>query len=53
VAALAAFLAAFSSRLNCNGVETSARINSSMATALGLVIVLVLAVLEFTEEQPA
>ena len=28
--------------LNCNGVETSARINAAMATALGVVIVLVL-----------
>src|SRR3569833_2127543 len=28
--------------LNCNGVETSARINAGMAAALGIVIVLVL-----------
>ena len=32
----------FFTLLNCNGVETSARINAGMAAALGLVIVLVL-----------
>jgi len=35
------FAASFTA-LNCNGVETSARINAGMAAALGLVIVLVL-----------
>lgn len=40
--ALAIFFAFFFTLLNCNGVETSARINAGMAAALGLVIVLVL-----------
>lgn len=40
--ALAVFFAIFFTALNCNGVETSARINAGMAAALGLVIVLVL-----------
>ncbi len=40
--ALAIFFAIFFTLLNCNGVETSARINAGMAAALGLVIVLVL-----------
>jgi amino acid transporter len=40
--ALAIFFAVFFSLLNCNGIETSARINAGMAAALGLVIVLVL-----------
>jgi putrescine importer len=40
--ALAIFFAAFFTLLNCNGVETSARINAGMAAALGLVIILVL-----------
>ncbi|HWG22291.1 MAG TPA: APC family permease [Terracidiphilus sp.] len=40
--ALAVFFAIFFTWLNCNGVETSARINAGMAAALGLVIVLVL-----------
>ena len=40
--ALAIFFAIFFTVLNCNGVETSARINAAMAAALGLVIVLVL-----------
>jgi putrescine importer len=40
--ALAIFFAVFFTLLNCNGVETSARINAGMAAALGLVIVLVL-----------
>jgi len=40
--ALAIFFALFFTLLNCNGVETSARINAGMAAALGLVIVLVL-----------
>lgn len=40
--ALAVFFAIFFTLLNCNGVETSARINAGMAAALGLVIVLVL-----------
>ena len=40
--ALAIFFAVFFTLLNCNGVETSARINTGMAAALGLVIVLVL-----------
>jgi amino acid transporter len=39
---LAIFFAAFFTLLNCNGIETSARINAAMAAALGLVIVLVL-----------
>lgn len=39
---LAIFFAVFFTLLNCNGVETSARINAGMAAALGLVIVLVL-----------
>jgi amino acid transporter len=38
----AIFFASFFTILNCNGVETSARINAGMAAALGLVIVLVL-----------
>jgi amino acid transporter len=41
-AALAIGFAVFFTALNCNGVETSARINAGMAAALGLVIVLVL-----------
>jgi len=40
--ALAIFFAIFFTVLNCNGVETSARINAGMAAALGIVIVLVL-----------
>jgi amino acid transporter len=40
--ALAIFFAIFFTVLNCNGIETSARINAGMAAALGLVIVLVL-----------
>jgi len=40
--ALAIFFAVFFTLLNCNGVETSARINTGMAATLGLVIVLVL-----------
>jgi putrescine importer len=36
------FFAALFTLLNCNGVETSARINAGMAAALGIVIVLVL-----------
>lgn len=40
---LAIFFALFFTLLNCNGVETSARINAGMAAALGVVIVLVLA----------
>ena len=40
--ALAIFFALFFTLLNCNGIETSARINAGMAAALGLVIVLVL-----------
>jgi putrescine importer len=39
---LAIFFAVFFTALNCNGVETSARINAGMAAALGIVIVLVL-----------
>ena len=39
---LAVCFAAFFTILNCNGVETSARINAAMAAALGVVIVLVL-----------
>ncbi len=39
---LAVFFAIFFTLLNCNGVETSARINAGMAAALGIVIVLVL-----------
>lgn len=39
---LAIFFAVFFTVLNCNGIETSARINAGMAAALGLVIVLVL-----------
>jgi putrescine importer len=39
----AIFFAIFFTVLNCNGVETSARINAAMAAALGLVVVLVLA----------
>lgn len=41
--AWAIFFAVFFTILNCNGVETSARINAAMAAALGLVVVLVLA----------
>lgn len=41
-AALVVAFAVFFTALNCNGVETSARINAGMAAALGLVIVLVL-----------
>jgi putrescine importer len=40
--ALAIFFAIFFTALNCNGIETSARINTGMAAVLGLVIVLVL-----------
>src|SRR3954470_4948501 len=40
--AVAIFFAIFFTVLNCNGVETSARINAGMAAALGLVILLVL-----------
>lgn len=36
------FFAAMFTLLNCNGVETSARINAGMAAALGVVILLVL-----------
>jgi amino acid transporter len=36
------FFAALFTTLNCNGVETSARINAGMAAALGVVILLVL-----------
>ncbi len=36
------FFAAFFTLLNCNGVETSARINTGMAAALGIVILLVI-----------
>src|ERR1700675_1063718 len=39
---LAIFFAVFFTLLNCNGVETSARINAGVAAALGLVIILVL-----------
>lgn len=39
---LAILFAAFFTLLNCNGVETSARINAGMAVALGLVIAFVL-----------
>lgn len=35
--------AVFFTALNCNGVETSARINAAMAAALGIVILLVIA----------
>ncbi|HEX3891466.1 MAG TPA: APC family permease [Terracidiphilus sp.] len=38
----AIFFAALFTALNCNGVETSARINAGMAAALGVVILLVL-----------
>lgn len=38
----AVFFAALFTTLNCNGVETSARINAAMAAALGVVILLVL-----------
>jgi putrescine importer len=38
----AVFFAVLFTTLNCNGVETSARINAGMAAALGIVIVLVL-----------
>lgn len=41
--AWAIFFAALFTLLNCNGVETSARINAGMAAALGIVILLVLA----------
>jgi len=37
------FFAVLFTALNCNGVETSARINTGMAVALGVVILLVLA----------
>ena len=37
------FFALLFTVLNCNGVETSARINAGMAAALGVVIILVLA----------
>ena len=40
--AWAIFFALLFTILNCNGVETSARINAGMAAALGVVIVLVL-----------
>ena len=40
--AWAIFFALLFTLLNCNGVETSARINAGMAAALGVVIVLVL-----------
>lgn len=40
--AWAIFFALLFTILNCNGVETSARINAAMAAALGVVIVLVL-----------
>lgn len=40
--AWAIFFAILFTLLNCNGVETSARINAAMAAALGIVIVLVL-----------
>ena len=40
--AVAIFFAIFFTLLNCNGVETSARINAGMAAALGVVILLVL-----------
>ena len=39
---MAILFAAFFTVLNCNGIETSARINAGMAAALGLVIVLFL-----------
>ncbi len=39
----AVFFALLFTALNCNGVETSARINTGMAAALGVVILLVLA----------
>jgi putrescine importer len=38
----AVFFAALFTMLNCNGVETSARINAGMAAVLGVVIILVL-----------
>jgi amino acid transporter len=41
--AWAIFFAVLFTTLNCNGVETSARINAGMAAALGVVILLVLA----------
>jgi putrescine importer len=41
--AWAAFFAILFTALNCNGIETSARINAVMAAVLGLVIVWVLA----------
>src|ERR1017187_3368850 len=40
--AWAIFFALFFTLLNCNGVETSARLNAGIAAALGVVIVLVL-----------
>jgi len=40
--AVAIFFAVLFTVLNCNGVETSARINTGLAAALGIVIVLVL-----------
>lgn len=42
-AAWVIFFALLFTILNCNGVETSARINAAMAAALGVVILLVLA----------
>jgi putrescine importer len=39
---LVVFFAILFTLLNCNGVETSARINAGMAAALGIVIILVL-----------
>jgi amino acid transporter len=41
-AAFAVLFAVFFTVLNCNGVETSARINAGMAAALGLIIALIL-----------
>ncbi len=41
--AFVVFFAIFFTALNCNGVETSARINAGMAAVLGAVIVLVFA----------
>ena len=40
----AVFFALFFTILNCNGVETSARINAGIAAALGIVVLLVLTV---------
>ncbi len=39
----ATFFALFFTILNCNGIETSARINTGMAATLGIVVLLVLA----------